>query len=153
MLLQVRVQVGGQGWWSVSEGVFVTLCLFSFLAHPPPRQRACSAVMVSVPAWLPSALSSSLYHPAGRRFIMAALVSSANFAARLSACLLSKITEGEFKGCTVLMMQRPSNELGQRSDTSAAGGKILTDISRPGRRQKQKGKKKKKKIPMRCVLL
>lgn len=62
----------------------------------PPRQSckpACSAVMVFVLAWLPSALGAGLYYPAGSWFIMAALLSSANFLRLLSACLLSKITK------------------------------------------------------------
>lgn len=134
----VTVQVGGWGWQSLLAVFSCLVCLFSSTAHPPPRLSACLAVMVSVPAWLLSALSSSLYYPAGRRFIMAALVSSANFLTRFSARLLSKITKGEFKGSITVMMQHPSNELGQRSDTSAAGGEILTDESRPGHRQKQK---------------
>ena len=38
-----------------------------------------SAVMVFVLAWLPLALDADLYYPAGSRFIMSVLLSSANF--------------------------------------------------------------------------
>lgn len=60
----------------------------------PPRQSckpARSAVMVFVLAWLPLALDTDLYYPAGSRFITAVLLSSANFLFLFSPCLLQRL--------------------------------------------------------------
>lgn len=65
----------------------------------PPRQSckpARSAVMVFVLAWLPLALDAGLYYPAGSRFIMATLLSFANFL--FSRPLIIKDYQREFKG-------------------------------------------------------
>lgn len=59
-----------------------------------------SAVMVFVLAWLPLALDADLYYPAGSRFIMSVLLSSANFLFLLffSPSLIIRDYQREFKG-------------------------------------------------------